>query len=41
MTTRQRLGGGEFKDEEEPFLLQRKFVEKRLVAEVIKGSRVM
>ncbi|RCN31276.1 hypothetical protein ANCCAN_22939 [Ancylostoma caninum] len=87
MTTRQRLGGGEFKDEEEPFLLQeelpdnlrrlkpqghvlndrlaslqkrnmlpiggprnknklksklkRKFVEKRLVAEVTKGSRVM
>ncbi|KHJ91994.1 Nop53 protein [Oesophagostomum dentatum] len=87
MTTRQKLGGGEFKDEEEPFLLQeelsdslrklkpqghvlndrlaslqrrnmlpiggprnknklktklkRKFVEKRLVAEVTKGSRVM
>ncbi|VDM80187.1 unnamed protein product [Strongylus vulgaris] len=87
MTTRQKLGGGEFKDEEEPFLLKeelsdslrklkpqghvlndriaslqkrnmlpiggpknknklktklkRKFVEKRLVKEVTKGSRVM
>ncbi|VDN30215.1 unnamed protein product [Cylicostephanus goldi] len=87
MTSRQKLGGGEFKDEEEPFLLQeelpdslrklkpqghvlndrlaslqkrnilpiggsknknklktklkRKFVEKRLVQDVKKGSRVM